>query len=140
MPVEIAHLRESLEDVVTVWRKLDHPNITKFIGTSMGTTNLMIPLSDDDGATSSSGSTRNNGDMPPPDRTCCVMVKFLAGGTLKSHLINHMDSKLPYNERPDMAEVVRLLEALDTNKGGGMLLDNRKMSGCFCLFMRRRGP
>ncbi|KAL5205858.1 hypothetical protein ABZP36_034067 [Zizania latifolia] len=43
-------------------------------------------------------------------------------------------------KRPDMAEVVRLLEALDTSKGGGMLLNDRKTPGCFCLFMRRRGP
>ncbi|KAG8081628.1 hypothetical protein GUJ93_ZPchr0191g16373 [Zizania palustris] len=275
-PEEIAHLRKSLEEVAAVWQNLDHPNITKFIGVSMGTSNLMIPPSDDD--------ARNNGDMdvPPPDRACCVVVEFLTGGTLKGHLIKHMDSKLPYKEvvrfalamarglsrlhsrnivhrdvktenmlldgelnlkiadfgvarleqqdpremtgttgtlgymapevlngkpynrscdvysfgiclwemyccdmpyadlaftdassaivhqdlrpkipgccpsamarimrrcwhadptkRPDMAEVVRLLEALDTSKGGGMLPEDRKMPGCFCLFRRRHGP
>ncbi|KAG8037910.1 hypothetical protein GUJ93_ZPchr0025g2910 [Zizania palustris] len=91
-PEEIAHLRKSLEEVAAVWQNLDHPNITKFIGVSMGTSNLMIPPSDDD--------ARNNGDMdvPPPDRACCVVVEFLTGGTLKGHLIKHMDSKLPYKE------------------------------------------
>ncbi|KAL5197526.1 hypothetical protein ABZP36_001038 [Zizania latifolia] len=281
-PEEIAHLRESLEEVVTVWQKLDHPNVTKFIGASMKTTNLMIPPSDDDDTTSSSGGVHSNGDVPPPNRACCVVVEYLAGGTLKSHLIKHMHSKLPYKEvvrfalamtrglsclhsrnivhrnvktenmlldgelnlkiadfgvarleaqdpkemtgttgtlgymapkvlngkpynrscdvysfgiclwemyccdmpyadlsftdassaivhqdlrpkiprccpsvmarimrrcwyadpakRPDIAEVVRLLEALDTSKGGSMLPDDRKMPGCFCLFVRRRGP
>ncbi|KAL5214179.1 hypothetical protein ABZP36_003331 [Zizania latifolia] len=281
-PEEIAHMRKSLEEVVTVWQKLDHPNITKFIGASMGTTNLMIPPSDDDDVTSSGGGARNKGNVPLPDRACCVVVEFLAGGTLKSHLIKHMDIKLPYKEvvrfalamarglsclhsrnivhrdvktenmlldgelnlkiadfgvarleaqdpremtgttgtlgymapevlngkpynrscdvysfgiclwemyccdmpyadlsftdasaaivhqdlrpkiprccpsamarimrrcwhadpakRLDMAEVVRLLEALDTSKGGGMLPNDRKMPGCFCLFMRRHSP
>ncbi|KAL5206932.1 hypothetical protein ABZP36_035141 [Zizania latifolia] len=43
-------------------------------------------------------------------------------------------------KRPNMAEVVRLLEALNTSKGGGMLPDDRKMPGCFCLFTRHHGP
>ncbi|KAG8044822.1 hypothetical protein GUJ93_ZPchr0383g40540 [Zizania palustris] len=64
----------------------------------MGTTNLMIPPSDDDGATISGGVARNNGDVPLHNRACCVVVEFLVRGTLKSHLIKHMDIKLPYKE------------------------------------------
>lgn len=34
--------------------------------------------------------------------------------------------------RPDMDEVVRLLEAVDTSKGGGMIPDDQAR-GCFCF-------
>ncbi|KAL0419870.1 UNVERIFIED_CONTAM: Dual specificity protein kinase shkA [Sesamum radiatum] len=40
--------------------------------------------------------------------------------------------------RPEMDEVVRLLEAVDTSKGGGMIPDDQA-GGCFC-FRRARGP
>lgn len=39
--------------------------------------------------------------------------------------------------RPDMDEVVRLLEAVDTSKGGGMIPDDQA-PGCFCF--TARGP
>nr|KJB23020.1 hypothetical protein B456_004G077900 [Gossypium raimondii] len=39
--------------------------------------------------------------------------------------------------RPDMDEVVRLLEAVDTSKGGGMIPDDQAR-GCFCF--TARGP
>ncbi|RRT38353.1 hypothetical protein B296_00014513 [Ensete ventricosum] len=42
------------------------------------------------------------------------------------------------DKRPDMDEVVRLLEALDTSRGGGMIPDD-KAHGCFC-FIPKRGP
>lgn len=41
-------------------------------------------------------------------------------------------------KRPDMDEVVRLLEAIDTSKGGGMIPEDQA-SGCFC-FTPKRGP
>ncbi|KAL5213133.1 hypothetical protein ABZP36_023980 [Zizania latifolia] len=72
---EIAHLRESLEDVVIIWQKLDHPNITKFISVSMETTNLMIP-----------------------HLTMTVPPAPAVAHATSSHLIKHMDSKLPYKE------------------------------------------
>ena len=41
-------------------------------------------------------------------------------------------------KRPEMEEVVRLLEAIDTSKGGGMIPEDQA-SGCFC-FAPMRGP
>ncbi|KAL2508939.1 serine/threonine-protein kinase HT1 [Forsythia ovata] len=41
-------------------------------------------------------------------------------------------------KRPDMDEVVRLLEAIDTSKGGGMIPEDQD-GGCFC-FAPTRGP
>lgn len=41
-------------------------------------------------------------------------------------------------KRPEMEEVVRLLEAVDTSKGGGMIPEDQR-SGCFC-FVSGRGP
>jgi hypothetical protein len=42
------------------------------------------------------------------------------------------------DKRPDMDEVVRFLEALDTSKGGGMIPEGQA-GGCLCFF-RARGP
>lgn len=41
-------------------------------------------------------------------------------------------------KRPEMSEVVRMLESIDTSKGGGMIPEDQK-SGCFC-FTPARGP
>ena len=40
--------------------------------------------------------------------------------------------------RPDMEEVVLLLEGIDTSKGGGMIPSDEQQ-GCIC-FRRSRGP
>ncbi|KAK4603791.1 hypothetical protein RGQ29_012341 [Quercus rubra] len=42
------------------------------------------------------------------------------------------------DKRLEMDEVVRMLEAIDTSKGGGMIPDDQA-SGCFC-FATARGP
>ncbi|RWW67824.1 hypothetical protein BHE74_00024694 [Ensete ventricosum] len=130
-----------------------------------------------------------------PTRACCVVVEYLAGGTLKQYLIKNRRRKLPfkiviqvldgkpYNRRCDvysfgiclweiyccdmpyadlsfvdvssavvrqkcwdanpdkrleMSEVVKLLEAIDTSKGGGMVPEDRA-AGCLC-FSVARGP
>jgi hypothetical protein len=41
-------------------------------------------------------------------------------------------------KRPEMKDVVIMLEALDTSKGGGMIPEDQS-SGCFC-FAPQRGP
>lgn len=41
-------------------------------------------------------------------------------------------------KRPEMEEVVRLLEAVDTSKGGGMIPEDQRPA-CFC-FVSGRGP
>ncbi|GKE03759.1 protein kinase superfamily protein, partial [Tanacetum coccineum] len=42
------------------------------------------------------------------------------------------------DRRPEMDEVVRLLEAIDTSKGGGMIPEGQA-TGCLC-FTTTRGP
>ncbi|GAA0186280.1 non-receptor serine/threonine protein kinase [Lithospermum erythrorhizon] len=83
---EISNLRASFRQEVAVWQKLDHPNVTKFVGASMGTSKLSIP----------STSSSNDGRNAMPTRACCVVVEYLAGGTLKKFLIRHYRKKLPF--------------------------------------------
>ncbi|MED6125017.1 hypothetical protein PIB30_064517 [Stylosanthes scabra] len=83
---ETAALRASFKQEVAVWQKLDHPNVTKFVGASMGTSNLKIPPK----------IPSSLDDNPPPSRACCVVVEFLPGGTLKQYLIKNRRRKLAY--------------------------------------------
>ncbi|XP_013590441.1 serine/threonine-protein kinase STY13-like isoform X2 [Brassica napus] len=207
---------------VTVWHKLDHPNVTKFVGASMGTTNLKIPTADLENSL--------------PQRACCVVVEYVSGGTLKHYLIRNRRKKLAFKivvklaldlsrglsylhsekivhrdvktenvlldvqsnlkiaafgvarvealnpkdmtgetgtlgymapenlrpeiprccptvlanimkkcwdgnpqRRPEMEEVVKMLEGIDTSKGGGMIPEDQIPGGCFC-FAPARGP
>ena len=80
---------------VTVWHKLDHPNVTKFVGASMGTTNLKIPTADSENSL--------------PQRACCVVVEYVSGGTLKQYLIRNRRKKLAFKV------VIKL--ALDLSRG-----------------------
>eukprot|EP01018_Ginkgo_biloba_P003897 Gb_15322 [translate_table: standard] len=96
---ELAALRASFQQEVAVWHKLDHQNVTKFIGASMGTSELRIPAQDSLG-----------GDLVQvPSRACCVVVEYLAGGTLKAYLIKNRRRKLAFKV------VVQL--ALDLSRG-----------------------
>nr|BAJ94876.1 predicted protein [Hordeum vulgare subsp. vulgare] len=94
---ETTALRTSFKQEVAVWHKLSHPNATKFVGASMGTTDLKIPVND------------NGARANLPARACCVVVEYLAGGTLKQYLIKNRRRKLAYKV------VVQL--ALDLSRG-----------------------
>ncbi|KAM1281479.1 hypothetical protein ACFX15_021644 [Malus domestica] len=96
---ESAALRASFQKEVAVWHKLDHPNVTKFIGASMGTSDLKIPTK---------GSS-SDGVISHPARACCVIVEYVAGGTLKQYLIRNRHKKLAFKV------VVQL--ALDLSRG-----------------------
>ncbi|KAB2625447.1 serine/threonine-protein kinase HT1-like [Pyrus ussuriensis x Pyrus communis] len=96
---ETAALRASFQKEVAVWHKLDHPNVTKFIGASMGTSDLKIPTK---------GSS-SDGVISHPARACCVIVEYVAGGTLKQYLIRNRHKKLAFKV------VVQL--ALDLSRG-----------------------
>ncbi|KAM0050719.1 putative dual-specificity kinase TKL-Pl-4 family [Helianthus debilis subsp. tardiflorus] len=96
---ETANLRTSFRQEVAVWHKLDHPNVTKFVGASMGTSDLKIP----------SNNTSNMGQNSLPSRACCVVVEYLPGGTLKKYLIRNSRKKLSFKI------VVQL--ALDLSRG-----------------------
>ncbi|KAM1341205.1 hypothetical protein ACFX2F_005690 [Malus domestica] len=97
---ETAALRASFQQEVAVWHKLDHPNIPKLVGASMGTSNLKIPVK----------NTSNDSHNSPPSRACCV-VEFVPGGaeTLKNFLIRNRRGKLAFKV------VIQL--ALDLSKG-----------------------
>lgn len=72
---EEGHRRRAERDFqceVSLWYKLDHPNITKCIG---ATTQIGIL---------------------PSSNSACVITEYLCGGTLKSHLIKHRKRKLPF--------------------------------------------
>lgn len=71
----------------------------QFVGASMGTSNLKIPLKD--------GSIDNHNSLP--SRACCVVVEYLPGGTLKQYLIRNRRKKLAFKV------VVQI--ALDLSRG-----------------------
>ncbi|KAH0723849.1 hypothetical protein KY290_006567 [Solanum tuberosum] len=95
---ETAALRASFQQEVTVWQKLDHPNVTKFVGASMGTSNRKIP-----------SKNPSEGYTTLLSRACCVLVEFLHGGTLKKYLYKNRKNKLPFKI------VIQL--ALDLSRG-----------------------
>lgn len=96
---EAAALRASFQQEVAVWHKLDHPNVTKFIGASMGTSNLKIPTK----------NSSNDGQDSLPSRACCVVVEYIPSGTLKQLLFKNRHKKLAFKV------VIKL--ALDLAKG-----------------------
>lgn len=95
---ETAALRASFRQEVAVWHKLDNPNVTKFVGASMGTSNLKIP-----------SKNPSEGYTTLPSRACCVLVEFLHGGTLKNYLYKNRKKKLAFKI------VIQL--ALDLSRG-----------------------
>ncbi|XP_042057525.1 serine/threonine-protein kinase STY13-like [Salvia splendens] len=79
-------LQTSFRQEVAVWHKLDHPNVTKFIGASIGTANLKLPS---EGTLAASFNSL-------PSRACCVVVEYIPGGTLKKLLIKNSKKKLGF--------------------------------------------
>jgi len=96
---KLASLRASFQQKVSVWHKLDHPNITKFVGASLGTSYFKIP----------SEVSLNDRQLQVSSNICCVVVEYLAGGTLKSFLIKNRRQKL------DFKVVVQI--SLDISRG-----------------------
>ncbi|WCJ21582.1 Protein kinase superfamily protein [Euphorbia peplus] len=80
---EIASVRASFQQEVAVWHKLSHPNVTKFVGASMGTSNLKMP-----------SDPRNENYDSHPSKACCVVLEYLPGGTLKKFLIRNRRKKV----------------------------------------------
>ncbi|KAI3459411.1 hypothetical protein Pfo_016074 [Paulownia fortunei] len=95
---ETAALRASFKQEVSVWHKLDHPNVTRFVGASMGTSQFKIP-----------SKNPSEGFTSLPSRACCVLVEFLPGGTLKNYLFKNRKKKLAFKI------VIQL--ALDLSRG-----------------------
>ncbi|URD85680.1 STYKc [Musa troglodytarum] len=86
---EVAALRAAFSQEVSVWHKLDHPNVTTFIGAAIGATDLNIQT--------------ENGHLSMPSNICCVVVEYLPGGALKSFLIKHHRRKLAFKIVVQMA-------------------------------------
>ncbi|KAI3449670.1 hypothetical protein Pfo_006335 [Paulownia fortunei] len=104
---ESAALRASFRQEVAVWHTLDHPNVTKFVGASMGTSNLKIP----------SQGTLAGSCNSLPSRACCVVVEYIPGGTLKKFLIRNSRKKLAFRVVIQLAlDLARGLSYLHSKK------------------------
>lgn len=104
---EVQYYRNQFRQEVAVWHKLDHPNVTMFIGASMGNSDLRIPSAVDG----------DDGFHHVPNNACCVVVEYLAGGTLKDYLIRNRRRKLSYKVVVELAlDVSRGLAYLHSQK------------------------
>ncbi|CAA2998400.1 serine threonine- kinase HT1-like [Olea europaea subsp. europaea] len=100
---EISSLRTAFTQEVAVWHKLDHPNVTKFIGATMGSSELNIQT--------------ENGHIGMPSNICCVVVEYLPGGALKSYLIKNRRKKLAFKVVVQIAlDLARGLSYLHSQK------------------------
>ncbi|XP_072995715.1 serine/threonine-protein kinase 52-like isoform X2 [Typha latifolia] len=100
---EIDALRAAFSQEVAVWHKLDHPNVTKFIGATMGARDLNIQT--------------ENGYIGMPTNVCCVVVEYLPGGALKTFLIKNRRRKLAYKVVVQLAlDLARGLNYLHSKK------------------------
>lgn len=100
---EVASLRAAFTQEVAVWHKLNHPNVTKFIGAKMGASGLQIQA--------------ENGQISMPSNICCVIVEYLPGGALKNYLIKNRKRKLPFKVVVQLAlDLARGLSYLHTEK------------------------
>eukprot|EP01018_Ginkgo_biloba_P002385 Gb_17557 [translate_table: standard] len=94
---QVARIKSSFRQEAVIWHTLQHPNVTQFIGASVGSSELVIH---------SNGSART---MQDQSNICCVVLEYLPGGTLKSFLSKSGGKRLPLND------VINL--ALDLAKG-----------------------
>ncbi|KAL9243155.1 hypothetical protein vseg_017079 [Gypsophila vaccaria] len=100
---EIASLRAAFTQEVAVWHKLNHPNVTKFIGAKMGASGLQIQT--------------ENGLIGMPTNICCVVVEYLPGGALKNYLIKNRRRKLAFKVVVQLAlDLARGLSYLHAEK------------------------
>ncbi|KAI5063220.1 hypothetical protein GOP47_0021767 [Adiantum capillus-veneris] len=83
---EIDGIRKSYIQEASVWHKLSHPNVTKFLGAHIGDTRI---------------KTRGNGKEPVgsvyiTSSVGCIVEEFMHGGNLRHYLARHSKSKISY--------------------------------------------
>nr|XP_043636353.1 serine/threonine-protein kinase STY13-like [Erigeron canadensis]XP_043636354.1 serine/threonine-protein kinase STY13-like [Erigeron canadensis] len=93
---EALGLRASFLQEIVIWHKLNHPNVSKFIGASLGISDVTNTQS----------------------RACCVVVEYLEGAkTLKKYLIENFKKKLPFKIVVQLAlDLARGLSYLHSQK------------------------
>uniref|UniRef100_A0A2N9GPW2 Protein kinase domain-containing protein n=1 Tax=Fagus sylvatica TaxID=28930 RepID=A0A2N9GPW2_FAGSY len=79
---EIASLRTAFKQEVSVWHKLDHPNVAKYIGATLSTSGLKCHT--------------HNKRIDMQNNSACVIIEYLPRGTLKSYLIKNRERKLAF--------------------------------------------
>ncbi|XP_021895853.1 serine/threonine-protein kinase HT1-like isoform X2 [Carica papaya] len=78
---------KALKQEISLWQKLDHPNINKFIGAIMGTT---------------SNQAYEN-QIGKPFNVSCIVTEYETKGSLKSYLISNRKKKLPFKTVIELA-------------------------------------
>ncbi|KAJ3699965.1 hypothetical protein LUZ61_003670 [Rhynchospora tenuis] len=120
---ETVERRSSFYKEVTVWHKLNHPNVTQFVGASMVPSDLRLP------------SDKGKSQLTSiPSRAVCVVLEFVAGGNLKQFLIKNRTKRLPFDVFLELAlDLARGLEYLHSKKivhrdvkSENMLLDKQR--------------
>ncbi|KMZ70586.1 Protein kinase superfamily protein [Zostera marina] len=111
-------LRSTFNQEVAVWHNLDHPNVTKFIGATMGTKKFNL----------------YRGKYGNLDNVCCVVLEYLDGGTLKTFLLRNSFKQLAFKVVMQLAlDLARGLSYLHSKnivhrdvKTENMLLDKKR--------------
>ncbi|PSS26861.1 Serine/threonine-protein kinase [Actinidia chinensis var. chinensis] len=95
-----ASRRSAFKQEVSVWHKLDHPNIAKMVG-----------------ATRNSQELDNCENLVPNKNASCILVEYLPGRTLKNYLVKSRRKKLAFNTVMQLAlDIARGLSYLHSKK------------------------
>ncbi|XP_059658557.1 serine/threonine-protein kinase STY13-like [Cornus florida] len=96
-------LRKAFTQEVSIWNKLDHPNIIKLIGAAKGMSGQNIRTDDD--------------KIFVASNVCIIVVEYIVGGTLKSYLFKNRTRKLPFKRVIQLAtDIARGLSYLHSHQ------------------------
>ncbi|XP_059306569.1 serine/threonine-protein kinase STY13-like [Lycium ferocissimum] len=111
-----AVITKAFTQEVSIWYKLDHPNIAKIIGASK-----RLPQVKPNGLVTPCNSDAINHSLRKQSfgyaEGYCIVVEYVSGGTLTSHLLKHSIKRLPLNSVIQLAlDVARGLSYLHSKK------------------------